>query len=123
MGTSLEKYEEIVQQRKKMIRNQKCQHLVNELQDIKEKYRRNNVRNLYKGVSSYKQGYQAPISISNDKNGKILADKIAILEREREYFVELLNCPTSTMPVEQEILHQLNKKSFFAEMKIGHSKT
>lgn len=32
---------------------------MNQLQDIKKQYSRNNIRHFYKGVRNYKQGYQA----------------------------------------------------------------
>jgi hypothetical protein len=50
-----------------------------------------NIRDLYKGISEFKKGYQPRINIIKDENGNLLADPQSVLNRWKHFFNQLLN--------------------------------
>jgi len=51
----------------------------------------NNVRDLYRGISDFKKGYQPRTIIVKDDKGELFADPHSIMARWRNYFSQLLN--------------------------------
>ncbi|KAJ4441531.1 hypothetical protein ANN_11387 [Periplaneta americana] len=50
-----------------------------------------NIRDLYKGIKEFKNGYQPRVNVIKDENGDLLADSPSILNRWKNYFAQLLN--------------------------------
>ena len=71
-----------------------------------------NIRDLYKGISDFKRGYQTGSNVMKDEKGDLVADSRNILNRWRNYFSQLLNVRgindvnrTATHTVEQ-LVHE-----------------
>ena len=50
-----------------------------------------NIRDLYRGISDFKKGYQPRCNIVKDEKGDLVADSHSIVDRWRNYFSQLLN--------------------------------
>jgi hypothetical protein len=50
-----------------------------------------NIRNLYRGITEFKKGYQPKTNLEKDERGYLLADPHIILTRWKNYFCQLLN--------------------------------
>ena len=50
-----------------------------------------NIRDLYRGISDFKKGYQLRCNIVKDEKGDLFADSHSILARWRNYFSQMLN--------------------------------
>jgi hypothetical protein len=48
------------------------------------------IRDLYRGISAFKRGYQPRNSLVKDENGDLLADSHNIFNRWKSYFSQLL---------------------------------
>jgi hypothetical protein len=55
------------------------------------KSKKNNIRNLYKGINEFKRDYQPRNNLVKDENGDLLSDSHNILNRWNNYFSQLLN--------------------------------
>jgi hypothetical protein len=49
------------------------------------------VRDLYRGISDFKKGYQARTNVVKDEKGDVVADSRSILARWRKRIFEMLN--------------------------------
>jgi hypothetical protein len=74
-------------------RNKEREYLktkINELEtNIKNKNK--NIRELCRGITDFKKGYQPRINIVKDEKGDLVADCHSILAGWRNYFFQLLN--------------------------------
>jgi hypothetical protein len=50
-----------------------------------------NFRDLYRGINEFKKGYQPRISIIKDENGNLLAIPQSVLNRQKNFFNQVLN--------------------------------
>jgi hypothetical protein len=50
-----------------------------------------NIRDLYRGITTFKKGYQPKTNLVKDKWGDLLADPQKNLTRWKNYFCQLLN--------------------------------
>jgi len=50
-----------------------------------------NIRDLYRGISDFKKGYQPRCYIVNDEKGDLVTDSHGIVARWRNYFSQLFN--------------------------------
>jgi len=50
-----------------------------------------NIRDLYRGISDFKKGYQPRCNIEKDEKGDLVADSHIIVARWRNYFSQLFN--------------------------------
>jgi len=50
-----------------------------------------NIRDLYRGISEFKKGYQSRCNIVKDEKGESVADSQTIVARWRNYFSQLFN--------------------------------
>jgi hypothetical protein len=50
-----------------------------------------NIRDLYRGITEFKKGYQPKTNLVKDERGDLLADPQKILTRRKNYFCQLLN--------------------------------
>jgi hypothetical protein len=53
--------------------------------------RNKNIRDMYRGINDFKQGYQPRTNIIKDEKGDLVADSHSVLARWRNQFFQLLN--------------------------------
>jgi hypothetical protein len=71
-------------------RNKKREYLKDKLTDIELHSKNKNIRDLYRGITEFKNGYQPKTNLVKDERGD-LADPQKILTRWKNYFCQLLN--------------------------------
>jgi len=72
-------------------RNKKKEYLRAKIEELESNSKIKNIRDLYRGISDFKKGYQPRTNILKDKKGDLVADSHSILARWRNYFSQLLN--------------------------------
>ena len=72
-------------------RNKKKAYLKAKIEDLETNSKIKNIRDLYKGISDFKKGYQPRTNIVNDETGDFVTGSYSILARWRDYFSQLLN--------------------------------
>jgi hypothetical protein len=72
-------------------RNKKRDYLKGKITDIELNSKNKNIRELYKGITEFKKGYQPKTNLVKDERGDFLADPKKILTRWKNYFCQLLN--------------------------------
>ena len=72
-------------------RNKKKGYLKAKFEELETKSKIKNIRDLYRGISDFKKGYQPRTDIVKDEKGDLVADCHSILARWRNYFSQLLN--------------------------------
>ncbi|KAJ4448564.1 hypothetical protein ANN_10582 [Periplaneta americana] len=73
------------------LRNKKRGYLKEKLNEVETNSKNKNIRDLYKGIKEFKNGYQSRVNVIKDENGDLLADSSSILNRWKNYFAQLLN--------------------------------
>ncbi|KAJ4441767.1 hypothetical protein ANN_11625 [Periplaneta americana] len=73
------------------LRNKKRGYLKEKLNEVETNSKNKNIRDLYKGIKEFKNGYQPRVNVIKDENGDLLADSPSILNRWKNYFAQLLN--------------------------------
>ncbi|KAJ4433902.1 hypothetical protein ANN_16215 [Periplaneta americana] len=73
------------------LRNKKRDYLNEKLNDVETNSKNKNIRDLYKGIKEFKNGYQARVNVIKNENGDLFADAHSILNRWKNYFGQLLN--------------------------------
>ena len=63
-----------------------------------------NIRDLYRGISDFKKGYQPRCNIVKDEKSDLVADSHSILARWRTYFSQLFNVH-GVKDVGQAVIH------------------
>ncbi|KAJ4434033.1 hypothetical protein ANN_16352 [Periplaneta americana] len=63
------------------LRNKKRDYLKEKLNEVETNSKNKNIRDLYKGIKEFKNGYQARVNVIKDVNGDLLADAHSILNR------------------------------------------
>jgi hypothetical protein len=72
-------------------RNKKKAYLKAKTEELETNSKIKNVRNLYRGISDFKKGYQPRTIIVKNEKGDLIADSHSITARWRNYFSQLLN--------------------------------
>jgi hypothetical protein len=72
-------------------RNKKRQYLRGKITDIELNSKNKNIRDLYKGITEFKKGYQRKSNLVNDEMGDLLADPQKNLTRWKNDFCQLLH--------------------------------
>ena len=72
------------------LRNKKRDYLKGKLNEIETKSKNKNIRDLYKGIKDFKKVYQARLNVIKNENEE-LSDSNSILNRWKNYFIQLLN--------------------------------
>ncbi|KAJ4435202.1 hypothetical protein ANN_23778, partial [Periplaneta americana] len=73
------------------LRNKKRGYLKEKVNEVETNSKNKNIRDLYKGIKEFKNGYQSRVNVIKDENGDLLADPPSILNRWKNYFAQLLN--------------------------------
>ena len=71
--------------------NKKKAYLKAKIEDLETKSKIKNIRDLYRGISDFKKGYQPRTNIVKDETGDLVTGSYSILARWRDYFSQLLN--------------------------------
>ena len=70
-------------------RNKKKAHLKAKIEELETNSKIKNIRDLYRGISDFKKGYQPRTIILKDDKGDLVAYSHSILARWRNYFCQL----------------------------------
>ncbi|KAJ4433345.1 hypothetical protein ANN_15604 [Periplaneta americana] len=66
-------------------RNKKRGYLKEKLNEVETNSKNKNIRDLYKGIKEFKNGYQPRVNVIKDENGDLLADSPSILNRWKRF--------------------------------------
>jgi hypothetical protein len=58
----------------RIFRNKTREYLKGKFKELETTNRNKNIRNLYRGINEFKEGYQPRINIINDESGNLLAN-------------------------------------------------
>jgi hypothetical protein len=72
-------------------RNKKREYLKGKIAEIELNSKNKNIRDLYRGTTEFKKGYQPKTNLVKDERVDLLADAQKILTRWKSYFRQLLN--------------------------------
>ena len=72
-------------------RNKKKAHLKAKIEELETNSKIKNIRDLYRGINDFKNGYQPRTNIVKDDKGDLVADSHSILARWRNYLSQILN--------------------------------
>jgi hypothetical protein len=71
------------------IRNK--EYLKAKINELETNSKNKNIRDLYRGISNFKRGYQPRTNVVKEENGDLVANSHSILARWRNHFSQLLN--------------------------------
>jgi hypothetical protein len=72
-------------------RNKKSEYLKDKINYLARNSKSKNTKDLYRGISEFKRGYQPLNNLVKDENGDLLVDFNNILNRSKNFFSQLLN--------------------------------
>ena len=72
-------------------RNKMKTYLKAKIEELETNSKIQNMRDLYRGISDFKKGYQPRCNIVKDERGDLVADSHSIVARWRNYFSQLFN--------------------------------
>jgi hypothetical protein len=74
-----------------IFRNKKKEYLKRKINELETNNENKNIRDLYRGINEFKEGYQPIINIIKDENGNLLADPQNVLNGWKNFFNQELN--------------------------------
>ena len=80
-----------VRRSQQTFQDKKKEYLKAKIEELETNSKINNIRDLYRGISDFKKGYQPRTNIVKDDKGDLVADSHSILARWKNYFTQLLN--------------------------------
>jgi hypothetical protein len=72
-------------------RNKKREYLKDKINDLESNSKNKNIRDLYRGITKFKKGYQPRTNLVKDERGDLLADPHKIVNKWKNYLCQLLN--------------------------------
>jgi hypothetical protein len=72
-------------------KNKKREYLKDKINEIELNNKNKNIRDLYRGITEFKKGYQPRTNLVKDERGDLLADLQTVLTRWKNYFCQLVN--------------------------------
>jgi hypothetical protein len=72
-------------------RDKKKEYLKAKIDELETNSKTKNIRDLYRGINGFKQGYQPRTNIVKNEKGDLFTDSHSILDRCRNHFAQLLN--------------------------------
>jgi len=72
-------------------RNKKMEYLKAKIEELENNSKTKNIRDLYRGISDFKKGYQPGNNIGKDEKSDLVADPHSILVRWTKHFSQLFN--------------------------------
>jgi hypothetical protein len=73
------------------LRTKKREYLKGRINELETNNKNKNIRDLYRGINEFKEGYQPRINIIKDENGNLIADPQNVLNRWKNLFKQVLN--------------------------------
>jgi hypothetical protein len=73
------------------LRNKKSEYVKDKINELATNNKNKNIRDLYREINEFKRGYQPRNNLVKDENGDLLADSHNILNRQKNFFSQLLN--------------------------------
>jgi hypothetical protein len=64
--------------------------LKGKINELETNNKNKNIRDLYRGINEFKEGYQPRINIIKDENGNLLADPQNVLNRWKNVFNQVI---------------------------------
>jgi hypothetical protein len=71
--------------------NKKREYLKDQSSEVAMNSKNKSITDLYKGINKFKTGYQLRSNLVKNENGDLLVDSHNILNRQKNYFSQLLN--------------------------------
>jgi hypothetical protein len=71
-------------------RKKKREYLKDEINELETNNKNKNIRDLFRVINEFREGYQPRINIIKDENGNLLADPQNILNRWKSFFNQVL---------------------------------
>jgi hypothetical protein len=65
--------------------------MIDKITEIELNSKNKNIKELYRGITEFKKGYQPKTNLVKDVRGDLLADPQKILTRWKNYFCQILN--------------------------------
>jgi hypothetical protein len=65
----------------RIFRKKKRERVKGKINELETNNKNKNIRDLYRGINEFKEGYQPRFNIIKDENGNLLADPQSILNR------------------------------------------
>jgi hypothetical protein len=95
---------DINRQEKKLIGfvKRKRNWLNNRIKQIEDAHTQNETRKFFKDIRTFQNDRSPPIFICKDKNGTLKTDKQEVLDRWKQYFVDLMKTDKETVDQTQE---------------------
>jgi hypothetical protein len=72
-------------------RKKEREYLIDKINELETNNKTKNIRDSYRGINTFKKGYQPGINIIKDGNGNLLADPQSVLNRWKRFFNQVLN--------------------------------
>jgi hypothetical protein len=72
-------------------RNKTMEYLKDKINEIELNSKNKNMRDLYRGITEFKKGYQPKSNLVKYERGNLLAEAQTMLTRWKNYFCQLLN--------------------------------
>jgi hypothetical protein len=79
------------------------EHLKDKINELTTNSKNKNIRDLYRGRTEFKRGYQPRNNLVKDENGDLLADSNNIWNRWKNYFSQLLNVHNASDVMQVEV--------------------
>jgi hypothetical protein len=102
-------------------RNNKREYLKDKITEVELSSKNKNIRDLYRGITKFKEGYQPTTNLVNDERDNFLADLKKILIRCKNYFCQLFNVqgPESTRQTEIRTAETFVPESSAADVQVA----
>jgi len=81
----------LIREASRHFRKKKREYLKDKINEVALNSKNKNIRDLYRGITEFKKGYQPKTNLVKDQRGDLLADPQQILTRWKNYFCQLLN--------------------------------
>jgi len=72
-------------------RNKNKAYLRAKIEELENNSKIKNIRDLYRGISDFKKGYQPRCNVVKDEKGHLVAESHGIVARWRNYFSQVFN--------------------------------
>jgi hypothetical protein len=72
-------------------KNKKREYLKDKINELESNSKNKNIRDLYRGINEFKNGYQPRTNLVKDEKGDLLVDPHKIVNRWMNYFCQLLS--------------------------------
>jgi hypothetical protein len=89
--SNVDKLNNVRRETSRHFRNKKKAYLKAKIEELKNNRKIRNIRDLCRGISNFKKGYQPRNNIVKDEKGDLVTDCHSILARWRNHFSLLLN--------------------------------